>query len=111
MLKINDADNFRRTLAGLAMISAPIAFDGADGIRLHIEGGAQEGAGQLAAIAANSGLWQVAAVLEMLGIVLFVPAVLGLMHLLRGRSTVLSHLGGGLALIGFLGWAAHNRGY
>lgn len=80
-------------------------------IRLSIEGGAEEGAEQLAAIAANSGLWQVAAALDMIGIILFVPAVLGLMHLLRERSTVLGHLGGGLALIGFLGWAAHNRGY
>jgi hypothetical protein len=111
MLRINDASNFRRTLAGLALISAPIASGGADGIRLYIEGGAQEGAEQLAAIAANPVLWQVAAALDMIGIVLFVLAVLGLMHLLRERSTVLGHLGGGLALIGFLGWAAHNRGY
>lgn len=111
MLKINDADNFRRTVAGLALISAPLAFGGSDVIRLYIEGGAQEGAEQLAAIAASPGLWQAAAALNMIGIILFVPAILGLMHLLRERSTVLGHVGGGLALIGFLGWAAHNRGY
>lgn len=111
MLKINDADNFRRTVAGLCLILAPLTFGGADVIRLSIEGGAAEGAEQLAAIAASPGLWQVAAALDMVGIVLFVPAILGLMHLLRERSTVLGHIGGGLALIGFLGWAAHNRGY
>lgn len=111
MLKINDADNFRRTLAGLALISAPLAFGGSDVIRLSIEGGVGEGREQLAAIAASSGLWQVAAALNMIGVILFVPAILGLMHLLRERSTILGHLGGGVALVGFLGWAAHNRGY
>ncbi|HZY66458.1 MAG TPA: hypothetical protein VFE21_11340 [Rubrobacteraceae bacterium] len=103
MLKINDANNFRRTVAGICLILAPLAFGGSDMIRLYIEGGTEEGAEQLAAIAANSGLWQVAAILNMVGVVLFVPAILGLMHLLRERSTVLGHLGGGLALIGFLG--------
>lgn len=111
MLRINDADNFRRTVAGICLVAAPLAFGASDVIRLSIEGGAAEGAGQLAAIAASSGLWQLAGALNMLGVVLFVPAVLGLMHLLRERSTVFGHLGGGLALIGFLGWAAHNRGY
>ena len=111
MLKINDANNFRRTLAGICLIAAPFAFGGSDVIRLSIEGGVREGSEQLAAIAANSGLWQVATVLNMVGVVLFVPAVLGLMHLLRERSAVLGHLGGGLALIGFLGWAAHNAKY
>ncbi|MDP8939770.1 MAG: hypothetical protein M3N10_05675 [Actinomycetota bacterium] len=111
MLKINDANNFRRAVAGICLILAPLAFGGSDMIRLYIEGGTEEGAEQLAAIAANPGLWQVAAVLNMVGVVLFVPAILGLMHLLRECSTVLGHVGGGLALIGFLGWAAHNAGY
>ncbi len=111
MIKINDANNFRRTLAGVCLILAPLAFGGSDVIRLSIEGGAEEGAEQLAAIAASPGLWQVAAILGMAGVILFVPAILGLMHLLRERSTVLSHIGGGLALIGFLGWAAHNTRY
>jgi uncharacterized membrane protein YgdD (TMEM256/DUF423 family) len=110
MLKINDANNFRRTLAGLCLITAPLAFGGSDVIRLSIEGGVR-GSEQLAAMAASPGLWQLTAVLNMVGVVLFVPAILGLMHLLRERSTVLGHVGGGLALMGFLGWAAHNRGY
>ena len=110
MLEINDANNFRRTLAGLCLIAAPLAFGGSDVIRLSIEGGVEEGVGQLAAIAASPGLWQVAAILNMIGVILFVPAVLGLMHLLRGRSTVLGHLGGGLALIGVPGLGGPQRG-
>lgn len=110
MLKINNASNFRRTLAGLSLIAAPIAFGSADIIRLIVEGG-MEGSEQLNAIAASPGLWDAATVLNMLGLILFVPAVLGLMHLLRERGTVLGHIGGGLALIGVLGFAAHNAGY
>ncbi|HPV06399.1 MAG TPA: DUF4386 family protein [Aggregatilineales bacterium] len=110
MLKINNASNFRRTLAGLSLIAAPIAFGSADIIRLIVEGG-MEGSEQLNAIATSPGLWDAATVLNMLGLILFVPAVLGLMHLLRERGTVLGHIGGGLALIGVLGFAAHNAGY
>ena len=111
MLKINDVNNFRRTLAGLSLIAAPLAFGGSDVIRLSIEGVVREGSEQLAAIAASPGLWTAATILNMVGVVLFVPAILALMHLLRERSTVLGHVGGGLALIGFLGWAAHNTRY
>lgn len=49
--------------------------------------------------------------LNMLGIVLSVPAVLGLLHLLHDRGAVLGHFGGGLYVIGLLGFAAHNAGY
>lgn len=110
MLKLNDADNFRRTLAGLCLILAPLAFGGADVIRLYVEGGAF-GKEQLAAIAANTGLYAIVTVLSMVGLILFVPAILGLMHLLRERSPILGHVGGGLALIGVLGFVAHNAGY
>jgi hypothetical protein len=107
MLKIWDANNFRRTLAGLCLITAPLVFGGSDLMRIVVTGG-KEGGAQLATIAAKPTLWQAVTLLDLLGIVLFVPAVLGLMHLLRDSSTVLSHVGGGLALIGFLGWACHN---
>lgn len=52
-MKVNDADDFRRTLAGVALISAPLAYGGSDVIRLSIEGRAAEGARPLAAIAAS----------------------------------------------------------
>lgn len=110
MLKLNDARNFRRAVSGVCLILAPLAFGGADVIRLYIEGGLS-GEEQLSAIAANSGLWAVVTILNMVGLLLFVPAILGLMHLLRERSTVLSHVGGGLALVGVLGFVGHNAGY
>jgi hypothetical protein len=111
MLKIWDANNFRRTLAGLCLITASLALGAADLIRISVEGDAQGTRDQFDHIAASPGVWQVATVLNMLGIVLFVPAVLGLLHLLHHRGAVLGHIGGGLLLIGLLGFAAHNAGY
>jgi hypothetical protein len=111
MLKIWDANNFRRTLAGLCLITASLALGAADLIRISVEGYAQGTRDQFDHIAASPGVWQVATVLNMLGIVLFVPAVLGLLHLLHHRGAVLGHIGGGLLLIGLLGFAAHNAGY
>jgi hypothetical protein len=111
MLKIWDANNFRRTLAGLCLITASLTLGAADLIRISVEGDAQGTRDQFDHIAASPGVWQVATVLNMLGIVLFVPAVLGLLHLLHHRGAVLGHIGGGLLLIGLLGFAAHNAGY
>jgi hypothetical protein len=111
MLRINDAVNFRRTLAGLALIAAPVLFGASDVLRISIPGAAGEGAAKFAAIADNIERWHTATVLNMLGVILFLPAILGLMHLLRARSVVLGHIGGGLALLGVLGWAGHNAGY
>jgi hypothetical protein len=111
MLKIWDANNFRRTLAGLCLITAPLALGAADLIRISVEGDAQGTRDQFDNIAASPSAWQVATVLNMLGIVLFVPAVLGLLHLLHHRGAILGHIGGGLLLIGLLGFAAHNAAY
>jgi hypothetical protein len=111
MLKITDADNFRRTLAGLCMILAPLTLGASDLIRLSVEAGDPGVREQLDLIAASPGAWQVASIANMLGIILFVPAVLGLLHLLHDRGVVLGHVGGGLYLIGLLGLAAHNAGY
>src|SRR4029079_9697508 len=54
------------------------------------------------AIAAHPARTQVAALLLMLSSVLFLPAFVGPIHLLRTRGVVLGHLCGGLALLGVL---------
>jgi len=99
MLKITDADNFRRTLVGLCLIAAPLV--GLVGGLILPPTPADTG-GTLAVISENSGSWLMANLLFILVFTLFVPALLGLMHLLRGRSVVLGYIGGGLALLGNL---------
>jgi hypothetical protein len=111
MLKIWDANNFRRTLAGLCMILAPLTVGASDLIRLSVEKGDPGAREQLTLIAASPSMWQAAMILNMLGVILSMPAVLGLLHLLHDRGAVWGHVGGGLYLIGVLGLAAHNAGY
>ncbi len=111
MLKIWDANNFRRTLAGLCMILAPLTVGASDLIRLSVEKGDLGTREQLTVIAASPSMWQAAMILNMLGVILSVPAVLGLLHLLHDRGAVWGHVGGGLYLVGVLGLAAHNAGY
>ena len=109
MLKIWDAANFRRTLAGLCLIAAPLAILASE-VSLHLvtPKNPLDTGQQLAIIAENPGTWQLAILLGLLAAILFVPAILGMVHLLRGRGVVLGHIGGGLALIGVLGLAGHQ---
>jgi hypothetical protein len=100
MLKIWDAHNFRRTLTGLSLIGAPLVFLVSLGAFPDLP---DDPTAMLAAIAANHERTMVAALLLMLSSVLFLPAFVGLIHLLRDRGVVLGHLGGGLALLGALG--------
>jgi hypothetical protein len=111
MLKLRQATRFRKSMAAIGLVFAPLAFGAGDVVRLIVEGDAQDAVAQLAAINERSGLWLAAGTLDLVGVVLFVPAVLAFMHLLRERSTALSHIGGALAPVGLLGWAAHWRGY
>jgi hypothetical protein len=59
-------------------------------------------AAQVATIADNLDAWYVAHLLALVSIVLMVPALLGLMHMLRERQVALGHVGGGLAMLGLL---------
>lgn len=106
MLKVWDADNFRRTLAGLCLIAAPLALAASEGgyALVAVESPDQ----QHAAIAETPGIWMGATFVGFLAAILFVPAVLGVIHLLKGRGVVLGHIGGALAIVGMLGYAAHQ---
>jgi hypothetical protein len=99
MLKVSDPHRFRKTVAGLGMVLAPIVL--LAGMVVHPERKTEEAA-QLAVVADNLDAWLVAHLLVMVSVVLAVPAVLGLMHMLREREVALGHLGGMLALTGIL---------
>jgi hypothetical protein len=57
---------------------------------------------QVATIAENLDAWYTAHLIALVSIVLMVPALLGLMHMLRERQVTLGHVGGGLAMVGLL---------
>jgi hypothetical protein len=55
---------------------------------------------ELAFIADNSHRWLLSNFLNLVGFLLFIPAILGLTHLFRHREVILGHLGAGLAVVG-----------
>jgi len=99
MTHLSDAHHFRKMVAGLCMIFAPLLL--VIGMVIHPESSTNE-ATQLGTIAANQDAWFIAHLLILASLVLALPAVLGLMHMLREREVALGHIGGGLALIGVL---------
>ncbi len=100
MLKIWDADDFRRTLAGVSCALAPAALLGS--LLVH-PGGAEDQL--IATVAAEPGRTQAAALLVLAAALFFVPAMAGIAHLVRGRGVVLVHLGVALTIIGAIGHA------
>ena len=58
--------------------------------------------GDVAVVAANQDAWYVAHLIDLIAVVLFLPVILGLMHMMREREVALAHIGGGLALVGLM---------
>ncbi len=98
-MHLSDAHHSRKMLAGACMVVAPFVLLAA--MVIHPASDMDE-ATQVATIADNLDAWYVAHLLAFVSIVLVVPAVLGLMHMLRERQVALGHVGGGLALLGLL---------
>jgi len=99
MMGSHDPHRFRKTVAGACMMSAPALGL----VGFIVSPGLDTGAGgQLATIAAHRDEWFISEMLVLAGLVALVPAILGLMHMLREREAGIGHLGGGLAMIGTL---------
>jgi hypothetical protein len=98
-MHLSDAHHSRKMLAGACMVLAPVFLLVATVIHPASD---MDEATQVATIADNLDAWYAAHLIALVSIVLVVPAVLGLMHMLRERQVALGHVGGGLALIGLL---------
>jgi hypothetical protein len=98
-MHLSDAHHFRKMVAGACMVAAPVVLLVA--MVIHPASDMDE-ATQVATIADNLDAWYVAHLLAFVAIVLTVPAVLGLMHMMREREVTLGHVGGGLAMLGLL---------
>jgi hypothetical protein len=102
MTYLSDAHHFRKMVAGFCMVMAPLLFLVA--MVIHPETGTSE-ASVITAAADSPDAWYIAHLLVLVSIVLAVPAVLGLMHMLREREVALGHVGGGLGLLGLIAFA------
>src|SRR3954447_7795016 len=89
------SDLTRRPLAA-ALVAAPLLWLAAELVSPTLKSNA---AAQLDVIAANSGRWLGYTILLTLGTILFVPAILAIMHITRAGAPKLSAIGG--ALLGY----------
>lgn len=100
-MHLSDAHHFRKMVAGACMVLAPFVLLVATVVHPDVK---TDEAAQLAVIASNLDAWLAAHLLALAAIALSVPAVLGLMHMLREREVSLGHMGGGLAMLGLLAY-------
>ena len=96
---LSNAHHFRKTVAGICMLVAPLLL--LIGAVVHPETGTSESS-ILTAAAGDPDAWYASHLLILIAVVLTVPAVLGLMHMLRERQVAFGHVGGGLAMLGLL---------
>lgn len=97
MFTHSDPHRFRKTVAGIGMVAAPLLFLASAIVSPRLE--SEEGA-QIAVVAGEMDRWFASSMLGLLSLLALLPAILGLMHMLRERESGLGHLGGGLALVG-----------
>ncbi len=97
MLKIWDSTNFRRTLGGLCLILAPVLFAINEITFPDLSG---SGADQLAAAAKSHDLMLVDIYIGIASAILFIPAVMTLLHITQRRGVVLGHVAAVLSLAG-----------
>lgn len=100
MLEQSGPSTVRRMVAGACLITAPLVLVAGD----LIYPSAGE-AGFVEVIAANLGRVEVANLLIIASSVLFVPALMGILSLVRVRGVTLVHIGVGLMLVGVVGHA------
>jgi hypothetical protein len=101
-MHLSDAHHFRKMVAGACMVVAPLVLLVA--MVIHPASDMNE-ATQVATIQDNLDAWYVAHLLALISIAVMVPAMLGLMHMLREREVAFGHVGGGLAMLGLLAFA------
>jgi hypothetical protein len=101
-MHLSDAHHSRKMVAGACMVVAPLVLLAATVIHPASD---MDEATQVATIADNLDAWYVAHLLALISIAVMVPAVLGLMHMLREREVAFGHVGGGLAMLGLLAFA------
>ena len=100
MLKINNANNFRRTAFGLCLVAGPlVALIG--GLITPWEE-SDTTAAYLTALTESPAWAQASAVLLYFGYLLMAVGVFGMLHLLRRRAVVLGHVAGALAIWGWV---------
>lgn len=103
MLNLSDSRNFSRTLAALGLSLGPFLFF----VGTVIDPAWADDTGDyLQAIADAPGTYTAAGVLWTIGALLFIPGMLGVMKLMRGKGVTLGQVGAGLIATGLILFAS-----
>lgn len=93
------ATGFRRIVAGVCLVAAPLLFAAAELLFPETSGDA---AAQLATFAAHRSAQTAAALVSVAMVLVFVPGLVGLVHLLRGRGWVWGHIAAAMTFFGLV---------
>ncbi len=96
-MKLSNPDRFEKMLAGACLVLAPLFLLASAAVSPAMKSDEGE---QLAVIAQHPDRWYLFSVLGLGSSILLVPALLGLMRVLRDRAPALAYLGGGLMMLG-----------
>ena len=102
-MKTASTESIKRLGVGVSMILAPLLLG--VGFAIHPPQ-STSGAEELRIIVANSGRWDLAHVLILVSLVLFIPAVIGVMGFLQKRGAWFGLIGGAFVAIGVVFFAA-----
>lgn len=102
-MRIAKTERFRRWVAGISLIGFAVALVAQDLVGPRTP---DDAAGTYAAVAADRGGMVATSVLLLVSSLFLVPAVWGILHVLRERGVTLGHIGGALAIVGALGHVA-----
>jgi hypothetical protein len=95
----SDSQHLRKMVAGACMLLAPLVMLVAAVVSPEIE---TKAGAQLATAADHLDRFYISNLLAMVALILLVPAVLGLMHMMRERRSAYGAVGGGLTVLGTL---------
>jgi hypothetical protein len=99
-MDFSDSHHLRKTVAGACMVLAPLMFVVAFVISPKLE---TDAGPALNVAASHLDRFYAANLIATIGLVLVVPAVLGLMHMLRERRPAYSAVGGSVTMLGIMG--------
>ena len=99
MFTLGNAAHFRRTVAGVSLLCAPVFFAGAEILSPESEG---SGASQLALYAEHRGPLLASAMLGLAATIFFIPAIFGILHLVRTRGVTFAHVAVAMCLYGLV---------
>jgi len=99
MSYLADPRSFRRTTAGAALIISPLLLLATETIHPEPK---SDPADLFAVATANADRWYLAHALALVAIAAAIPAILGLMHLLRASRPVWGHVAAALAFLGLV---------